>query len=107
MKVAINVCFGGFGLSEEAADFMVARGDTEMAATLKDYKSYAGLSGFSCPYRGVRNDPTLIEAIETLGDKANGDYSELKVVEIPDGIEWEIDNYDGLETIEEKHRSWS
>ena len=29
-----------------------------------------------------------------------------KIIEIPDDIEWEIDNYDGIESIHEKHRSW-
>ena len=27
--------------------------------------------------------------------------------EIPDDVEWEIDDYDGIETIHEVHRSWS
>ena len=44
--------------------------------------------------------------MKELGNKANGRYSELKIVEIPDGIEWEISEYDGLETVEEKHRNW-
>jgi hypothetical protein len=28
------------------------------------------------------------------------------VVEIPDGVEWEIAEYDGLEWVAEKHRTW-
>ena len=54
-----------------------------------------------------RNDPALIQAVEELGTKANGDCARLKVVEIPDGIDWEIEAYDGLEHVAEKHRSWS
>lgn len=30
-----------------------------------------------------------------------------QAVEIPDGIEWELDEYDGLESVHECHRSWS
>jgi hypothetical protein len=45
--------------------------------------------------------------VETLGSAANGWAAELKVVEIPDGIEWYVDDYDGLEVVNEKHRSWS
>lgn len=54
-----------------------------------------------------RTDPKLIQVVEELGKEANGICADLKIVEIPDGIEWEINQYDGLETIEEKHRSWS
>ena len=53
-----------------------------------------------------RTDLDLIDVVKKLGNKANGTFSELKIVEIPDGIEWEISEYDGLETVEEKHRSW-
>ena len=53
-----------------------------------------------------REDLDLIYVVKKLGNKANGTCSELKIVEIPDGIEWEISEYDGLETVEEKHRNW-
>jgi len=53
-----------------------------------------------------RTDPKLIECVEKLGDKANGSCAKLRVIEIPDGIDYEIDEYDGFESVEEKHRSW-
>jgi hypothetical protein len=31
-----------------------------------------------------------------MGDEANGRFSELKVVDIPDDVEWQIDEYDGF-----------
>ena len=30
----------------------------------------------------------------------------LKMVEIPDDVEWEIADYDGKEWVAEKHRTW-
>ena len=53
-----------------------------------------------------RTDPTLIEVIKEMGEKANGHGAKLKIVEIPDGVEWEIEEYDGVECIAEKHRTW-
>ena len=53
-----------------------------------------------------RNDPFLIQVVEELKDKANGQCAQLKIIEIPDDIEWEIEEYDGLEHIAEKHRTW-
>jgi hypothetical protein len=44
--------------------------------------------------------------VETLGEKANGSFAELKIVEVPDYIDWVINEYDGLESVEEKHQSW-
>ena len=54
-----------------------------------------------------RDDEELVKVVKELGKKANGSHSELEVVKIPSGVEWEISDYDGIETIEEKHRSWS
>lgn len=54
----------------------------------------------------ARDDPILIQVVEELGEKANSRYSELKVVEIPDDVEWQIDEYDGAEWVAEKHRTW-
>jgi hypothetical protein len=53
-----------------------------------------------------RADPRFVKVVEELGDDACGEYAKLVVVEIPDDIEWEIDEYDGYETIREAHRSW-
>jgi len=54
----------------------------------------------------ARDDPILIKVIKELGPKANGKCAELKIIEIPMGIKWQISEYDGNETIEEKHKSW-
>lgn len=54
-----------------------------------------------------RTDPDLIAVVEMLGDEASGECANLKVVEIPDGVEWEIGEYDGLEEVREAHRTWS
>lgn len=53
-----------------------------------------------------RNDPILVKAVKDLGRDADGSCSDLEVVEIPDGIEWEIEEYDGMESVHEAHRSW-
>lgn len=89
MKVVINRCFGGFSLSEKAYEFLGLEWD-----------------GYGYKYNGNRTDPKLVECVETLGVEADGIFAELKVVEIPEDVEWEIDYYDGLESIHEVHRVW-
>lgn len=54
-----------------------------------------------------RAHPLVVRVVEELGAKANGKFADLKVVEIPDGVSWEIQEYDGLEWIAEKHRTWA
>ena len=58
-----------------------------------------------------RDDPDLVKVVEELGGKhregASGSYARLKIVTIPDGVNWEIDEYDGTESIHEAHRSWA
>lgn len=54
----------------------------------------------------ARDDPVLVQVVEELGEVADSRFSSLKVVEIPAGVEWQIDEYDGLEWVAEKHRTW-
>lgn len=56
---------------------------------------------------GSREHPLVIRVIEELGEKANGRFADLKIVEIPDDVEYEIAEYDGLEWVAEAHRTWS
>jgi len=55
----------------------------------------------------ARDDPYLVQVVEELGARASGRHAELKVVEIPADVDWEITEYDGNEAVAEKHRTWS
>lgn len=56
----------------------------------------------------VRHDPLLVELVKELGSAAcDARYCEFKIVQIPDGISYDIvnDGY-GVESIHETHRIW-
>lgn len=53
-----------------------------------------------------RDDADLVAVVEKLGKKANGQYSDLEVREIPDGVSWSIKDHAGSEWIAEEHRTW-
>ena len=53
-----------------------------------------------------RADPILIRVVEELGEEADGKCAALKVVEIPDDVEYTIAEYDGWEHVAEAHRTW-
>jgi hypothetical protein len=114
MKVVINKCHGGFGLSDQGIEHYVklkglelVRRDSQFAFS-ESYDYYYPDSDklFLSRYIG-RDDPALVQTVEDIGKKANGRYASLKVVDVPDDVEWEIDEYDGLEWVAEKHRTWS
>ncbi len=54
-----------------------------------------------------RSHPDLLSLFDILDD-VGGEHSHLKVVEIPDDVEYTIEESDmsGVEWIEEKHRKW-
>jgi hypothetical protein len=53
-----------------------------------------------------RSDPDLIEVIERLGEKANGSFARLAIKEIPDGVRFEITEYDGSEDVVPPRTNW-
>ena len=54
----------------------------------------------------ARDDPCLVQVVEQLGAVANGRHADLKVVEIPDDVNWYIEEYDGKEWVAERHQTW-
>ena len=91
MKIVINTRYGGFGLSKEALALF-----NERSGAVVTYD-----------FNIKRNDPILVEIVEQLGEAADGDFAELKVVKIPDDVQWQIEEFDGNEWIAEKHRTWN
>ena len=129
MKVVVNKCYGGFGLSVKACQrYLELEGvechfydDDYKKITVNEASSHCHISkkdlgqkankkelndNYFSGYNVERNDPNLIKVVEEMGQKASGGYGKLEIIEIPDGIEYEIDDYDGMETIHEQHRSW-
>ena len=135
MKILINTCYGGYGLSHAAMlRYAELRGLTvypnlegigiytywlvpeservdqsnwlsmskeEQKASSKLYEEQTLCS------RDFRTDPTMIQVVEELGTKADGSFAQLKIVEIPDGVDYLIEEYDGMEHIAEVHRTWA
>lgn len=91
--------------SPKGDEFLLFTLTRDLGKTIKDFPNEEGLWFNSREIK--RNDKNLITVIRMLGEKANGKFSELKIIQIPDGVDWEISEYDGIETVEEKHRSWS
>lgn len=87
-KVVINPSHGGFALSEEAE------------ALLDEKKRSKGLEQVDYFFVS-RDDPELIEVVEELKSKANGEYSHLQVISVPSEFQnaWFIHEYDGAETL--------
>ena len=101
MKVAINKCFGGFSVSKEVYKELGIKWDGYGYIGNDDL----GIKGDN--YNAYRSYPRFIEALEKVDkDKCSGSLAKVVIVEIPDEIEFEIDDYDGQESIHEKHRSW-
>lgn len=108
MKIVINRDFGGFGLSEEAHAFIAKRKGWTHACSDYDMDYWYNELGIEVYDSQLsREDPDLIAAVETLGKDANGRYADLKIVTIPDNTNYDIEEYDGLEHIAERHRTWS
>jgi hypothetical protein len=46
-----------------------------------------------------RDDPILVQVVEELGDAANGRAAKLKIEDVPAGMLYRIDEYDGAESV--------
>jgi hypothetical protein len=133
-KIVINDCYGGFGLSAKAiARYLELNGKKAFFFNYDSSKTCARISeeeaeadsilcahvrltddASKCGDREFyffdfdipRDDKFLIQVLEEMGEAAASKYANLKIVEIPEDVEWEIKEYDGAEWVAEKHRTW-
>jgi len=115
MKIVINSDYGGFGLSSEAMEFIANRKGWNYQ--ISDYYERwwePPLNSLEYNVFGAqiwdldlpRTDRDLVDCVELLGDRSWGRNAELKVVIVPDEVEWHIQEQDGREWIAEDHRTW-
>ena len=83
MKLVINRCYGGYGISEEAQRILLV--------TL-------GEDGYN---EMERHNPIFVSLVENMGEAVNGPFAKLEVVEIEDGLDYDIEEYDGYESVSE------
>jgi hypothetical protein len=93
VKLVINKCFGGFGLSDAAIDQI-----RDLGGPYANTDEWASRN---------RSHPILVEVVGNLGSAADGEFSKLRIIEIPDGVDFEIDEHDGIEIVRERSRSWA
>tara|TARA_R110000851_G_C13085040_1_gene566206 strand:+ start:493 stop:915 length:423 start_codon:yes stop_codon:yes gene_type:complete len=80
-------------LTEDLGDVI-----SELPNDLSYYESFYG--------EDTRCDKDLINIIEVWGKEANGICADLVIEEIPDGVDFEITEYDGNESVVPPRMSW-
>jgi hypothetical protein len=130
-KIVYNACYGGFGLSHEAVlryaevkgitlyhkdesgifthyylcppeEFERLR-DEDHNNPIRQGRYERSNAMYFSPSNIERNDPALVQVVEELGDKANGQCAKLRIAEVPAGTLYRIDEYDGNESVETKY----
>lgn len=126
-RIAINAKVGGFEISHEAVYQLICLNnkhiktyDNQDLNVLSYFKDgfYIGCGHSALQKEDIvyyydddfvlsRTNEDLINIVLNLGKKANTEYSDLKIIEIPENIKWYIRIFDdGTEEIHEEHRSW-
>lgn len=91
MKIVINSCYGGFGLSEAGEKRFLEKSG-------KEYDVFTT----------ERHDPILIEIIQENSPEYLYNYCKPRIVDFPDIFEYcyIIRDYDGLERISIDYEKW-
>lgn len=119
-KIVVNGCYGGFGLSEAAiiryaeikginlVKITSTYGEGDDAWTNEHYAIDGIDDGdhYFSVHEIDRTDPALVQVVEELKEEADDWAASLRIADVPDGVKWYIDDYDGIETVREEHRSW-
>lgn len=112
-KIVINKSYDRFCVSHKAFLRLRELGqpealkETDLGAYWPSAASPREPSLNQCCALIPRDDERLVQVVEELRAEANGHCAELKVVAIPDDVQWIIAKADGSEQVSEQHRTWS
>jgi len=112
-KIVINTCYGGFGSLSKAAvhravelGWVITEGYNDQGNYINPKAEVHYGTSYSINEENVKRDnKVLVQLIKELG-KDISSCTNYKVVEIPDDVKWIIEDYDGIEWVAEKHRTW-
>lgn len=91
MKVVINNCYGRFGLSPKAKErYWDLKGKNLAEVPLDEFAKSETIE---------RHDPVLVRVVEEMGKAADGWLAQLTIIEIPDGVDYVIRDYNGKEWV--------
>jgi hypothetical protein len=95
-KIVLNKCYGGFSLSAQALNRLRDLGALPMLERHKEecdenyeYRQLLKLE---------RTNPLLVQVVEELGEKANGECSDLVIRMIT--VDININSFDGYESVD-------
>lgn len=96
-KVVLNTTYSFFGISEEAIDWLIDN-DYDLGTEVRNGKEMHDID---------RDNPGLVAVVEALGgEKAGKPASVLKIVEVPDDVDWKVGTQATREIVKEKYRTW-
>jgi len=116
IKVVISKGVGSLVLSKAAFERLIELGNkyaVEDMGFYEDRKNKKRDEDFYYfpHYKMRRDDPDLVQVAEELGEDTAPDFfgrKEVVIVEVPDDVEWFVDQYEGgSEFVREHHRTWS
>ena len=110
MKIVISDECGGAPISFSAAVYAELGIEWDGFGFLNGEKMGLGLeagAGGGDDSMLYRANSQLVAVVEKLGvRRATADGYSLKIVEIPDDVEWVVYDFDGREEVHEVHRVW-
>lgn len=106
MKMLINGCYGGFGISEEALE-VIAKNNEALFKEFVERGVYDTACNEWYNYKldctEIRTNQILISELESLIENdfpVDRSSSCIEIVEIPDNAtDWRLIDYDGVETL--------
>lgn len=103
-KILVNSAFGGYTVSYDLARRAGQLGYKRAQKVAETWERY---SEYTLQEEEDRIHPAMIAAYEQLAEEGNHEaLNDLRIADVPDDAKWFIDDYDGIETIREEHRTW-